>query len=72
MSESGPRIRVNGEEMTLAAGTLAELLERLGYPGDRSGLALAINGEVVRRTEWTTRTLKANDEIEIVGAVQGG
>jgi sulfur carrier protein len=38
----------------------------------RSGVAAAINGEVVRRAAWASTPLADGDEIEVVTAVQGG
>jgi sulfur carrier protein len=37
-----------------------------------SGIAAAVNGEVVRRASWPSTTLTAGDEIEVLTAVQGG
>lgn len=65
-------IRINGADRTLTAGTVARLLEQLEYGGDRRGIAVAVNGQVVPRSAWEERKLQAGDEIEIVGAVQGG
>jgi sulfur carrier protein len=65
-------IRVNGRSMDVRCRTLPELLERLGYAEGQSGIAVAVNGQVVRRSAWSSRELRDGDEIEIVGAVQGG
>lgn len=67
-----PRIRVNGEPRPLRCRTVAELLDGLGYLAGRKGVAVAVNGEVVRRAEWTGRQLEAEDSVEIVHAVAGG
>jgi sulfur carrier protein len=37
-----------------------------------TGIAAAVNGEVVRRASWSTTRLGAGDEVEILTAVQGG
>ena len=37
-----------------------------------SGVAAAINGELVRRASWPSTRLAAGDEIEVLTAVQGG
>ena len=37
-----------------------------------SRLAVAVNGEVVRRAEWETTALTEGDRVEIVAAIQGG
>ena len=65
-------IEVNGTSHRLTRQTLAELLESLGHGGAASGIAVAVNGEVVRRAAWDERRLHDGDRVEIVGAVQGG
>ncbi len=65
-------IRINGAERILTAGNLARLLEQLGYGNDGRGIAVAVNGQVVPRNAWDEAKLQGGDEIEIVGAVQGG
>jgi sulfur carrier protein len=37
-----------------------------------TGVAAAVNGEVVRRAAWPRTLLADGDEIEVVTAVQGG
>ena len=37
-----------------------------------SGVAAAVNGEVVRRAAWPQTQLADGDEVEVVTAVQGG
>lgn len=37
-----------------------------------SGIAAAVNGELVRRASWSSTRLSAGDEIEVLIAVQGG
>jgi len=37
-----------------------------------TGVAAAVNGEVVRKAAWTSTRLTAGDQVEIVTAVQGG
>ena len=64
--------RVNGAERELIANDLTELLEQLGHPGDALGIAVAVNGQVVPRSAWSERKLRAGDDVEIVGAVTGG
>jgi sulfur carrier protein len=65
------RIQVNGTEREFADdSTLAEVLETVGTP--RSGVAVALGGEVVRRGRWTEVVVPAGAHIEILTAVQGG
>jgi sulfur carrier protein len=37
-----------------------------------TGIAVAVNGEVVRRVSWSQHQLAPGDEIEVLTAVQGG
>jgi sulfur carrier protein len=37
-----------------------------------TGIAVAVNGEVVRRSSWPLRLLSPGDEVEVLTAVQGG
>lgn len=67
------RLFLNGTERELHDGTtLADLLLLAGLPPDRTGVAVARNGEVVRRTEWAGTHLSEGDRIELVSATQGG
>lgn len=65
------KARVNGVEQELADGTtLAELIESRGVPP--SGVAVAVNGDVVRRSEWAQTMLHDGAVVEVLTAVQGG
>jgi sulfur carrier protein len=37
-----------------------------------SGVAAAVNGEVVRRGAWASTQLADGDQVEVLTAVQGG
>jgi sulfur carrier protein len=37
-----------------------------------SGVAVALNGEVVPRTDWTSTIVREADRVEVLTAVQGG
>ncbi|GAA2100086.1 sulfur carrier protein ThiS [Actinomadura alba] len=37
-----------------------------------TGIAVALNDEVVRRAEWTATPLREADRLEVLTAVQGG
>ena len=66
-------ILVNGKPQTLpGALTLRRFLETLGLPTLERGVAVSLNGELVRRADWERTALKAQDEVEIVQATQGG
>jgi sulfur carrier protein len=66
------RIRINGQDEPLAAETLAALLEVKAVDVAQKGIAVALNGAVVPRSEWAATKLKAGDSVEIVRARQGG
>ena len=65
-------VTLNGREVEVEVDRLGVLLATLPLPEDRRGVAVAINGTVVRRSEWDDTTLADGDVIELVGAVQGG
>ena len=51
---------------------LLDLLAELVGPEPPPGVAVAVNGEVVRRLNWKNVRLADGDHIEIVKAAQGG
>ena len=65
-------IRINGEGAQLSAATLAELLAQNGIDIDGKGIAVALNGHVVRRQAWMETKLSPGDNVEIVRVRQGG
>jgi len=72
MSDRQTSIRVNGEIEPLLATTLSALLQKKEISPDARGIAVAINGAVVPRAAWSSTSLRAGDEVEIVRARQGG
>lgn len=66
-------ILLNGEERKVAPGaTVADLVTELGRSPDRPGAAVAVNGEVLARSQWSQASLHEGDRVEVLGAVQGG
>ncbi|MGB8197802.1 MAG: sulfur carrier protein ThiS [Acidimicrobiales bacterium] len=63
-------IRVNGDAQPFVDESVAELLDRLSI--ETRGVAVAIDGDVVRRSEWSTTRIDDGVVIEIVTAVAGG
>jgi sulfur carrier protein len=64
-------VQVNGDWRAIPDGsTVAGLLAALGT-GPR-GVAVALNGEVVRRGEWGKVVVPPGARLEILTAVQGG
>jgi sulfur carrier protein len=68
----GMTIRINGEGAPLTAATLAELLAENGVASDGKGVAVAVNGQIVRRQAWKDTRLSPGDDVEIVQVRQGG
>lgn len=65
-------IHVNGTPREVAGDTtVADLVASL-VPGDARGTAVAVDGEVVARSDWSTTTPPAGARVEILRAVQGG
>jgi len=65
------RIEINGEIRDVPAELdLAALLDRLSLSSRR--VAVELNREVVRRSDWASRKLSEADKIEIVHFVGGG
>ena len=62
---------INGEQRELAsdAGVL-DALGALGLP--RTGVAVAVDGEVVPKALWAATALADGAQVEILTAVQGG
>jgi thiazole synthase len=66
-------VEVNGEAVVLAPGaTVAAAIDAAGAGSDRRGLAVAVDGEVVPRSEWTDTELREGQSIEVLAAIQGG
>jgi sulfur carrier protein len=64
-------VKLNGEPRHLPDGArLAEAVAELTELA--SGVAAAVNGDVVPRSSWAATSLRDGDQIEVVTAVQGG
>jgi sulfur carrier protein len=65
------KAKVNGLERELADGsTVATVLALLDAPP--SGVAVAVDGEVVPRAAWGTTAVPEGAAVEVLTAVQGG
>ncbi len=71
MMEDGA-VLVNGQPLPLRAASIRGLLEELKLDPERPGLAVALNDEVVPRSEWRRTAVRPGDRIEVVSAVAGG
>lgn len=66
-------VELNGRPAELRDGaSLAEAVALAGVEPGESGVAAAVDGEVVSRTDWSARRLREGQAIEVVRAVQGG
>jgi sulfur carrier protein len=64
-------VQVNGAWRAVPDGTtVAGLLAALGTA--HRGVAVALNGEVVRRGDWAETVVPPGARLEILTAVQGG
>jgi sulfur carrier protein len=68
----GLTVRLNGKDTAVAAVTVAALLAEVGIDAGRRGVAVALNGAVVRRAEWAWAPVASGDTLEIVQPLQGG
>jgi sulfur carrier protein len=65
------RVKLNGEARELPdSATMAEAVAELTKLA--SGVAAAVNGDVVARGSWAATPLRDGDQVEVVTAVQGG
>lgn len=64
-------IIVNGDKVELADGAnVKQLAEKQNLP--EKGVAVAVNNDMVPRTDWENRILKEGDDVIIIKAVCGG
>ena len=66
-------IVLNGERREIAEGaSVRDAALLLGAEPDARGVAVAVDGEVVPRSELETQTLSEGARVEVVVAIQGG
>ncbi|HLQ55851.1 MAG TPA: sulfur carrier protein ThiS [Streptosporangiaceae bacterium] len=65
------KIIINGTAHELGAGTSVGDAVRL-VTTSASGIAAAVNGEVVRRACWDSTPVADGDLVEVITAAQGG
>jgi sulfur carrier protein len=67
------RVVLNGRSSDLPDGaTVQAAVEALDLPASGRGVAVAVDAEVVPRTEWPTHELTEGARIEVLRAIQGG
>jgi sulfur carrier protein len=64
------RVIVNGEQREIASVRVDALLSELEYEGTH--FAIALNYDVLPRSQWAQTALQTGDEIEIITPRQGG
>ena len=64
------RVRINGNDIEVAASTLCDVVEELGYDG--AIVATAVNKSFVPRTQRNGVALHDGDAIEIIMPMRGG
>jgi sulfur carrier protein len=63
-------IRVNGVAQEHVDESVSELVARLEI--EPRGIAVAIDGEIIRKADWSATPIGDENVIEIVTAVAGG
>jgi sulfur carrier protein len=67
------KVLLNGSEAELIDGaTVQTAVESLDLPASGRGVAVAVDAEVVPRTQWDTHKLDEGARVEILRAIQGG
>ena len=65
-------VQINGSPQSIEPDlTIAQLVEDRCGPGAQ-GVAVAVNGSVLRKSQWEQTAIEAGDEIEILHATSGG
>jgi sulfur carrier protein len=66
-------VLLNGDPAELADGaTVQAAVEHLELPASGRGVAVAVDAEVVPRTQWDSHELTEGARVEILRAIQGG
>lgn len=63
-------ITFNGEQFDTQSFTVRELLDDCGVDG--RGVAVAVDGAIVPRSQWSESTLREGAVVEVVTAAAGG
>lgn len=65
------QITFNSHHLSIALGTnVVQLLEAQGIQG--RFVAVAINQQIVKASEWSNTILSAGDNVIVLGAIKGG
>lgn len=66
------RITVNDEPRETDAATVEQLVQDVLGAVPEAGTAVAIDGDVVPRSAWSTHAVAEGNSVDILTAVQGG
>jgi sulfur carrier protein len=67
------KVTLNGSPAELADGaTVKAAVESLDLTASGRGVAVAVDAEVVPRTQWDSHELTEGARVEILRAIQGG
>jgi sulfur carrier protein len=67
------KVVLNGAEQDLPeTARVRDAVLAAGAEPDGRGLAVAVDGEVVPRSDWERAALRAGQRVEVLQAVQGG
>ena len=67
------QIRINGEDKEVQPNlNIKELIKQLNMDPLKSGIAVAVDREVIPKSKWETFILEDGSVVEIIRAVQGG
>jgi thiazole synthase len=67
------KVELNGSRMELPEGaTVATAIELSGAAPEGRGVAVAVDGDVVPRSEWEATALAEGQSVEVLAAIQGG
>ena len=73
MENKNITVSINGKKQELSGNMdLLQLVKSLGIDPTQSGVAIAVNCEVIPRKMWLGTCINSDSEIEIIHAVQGG
>jgi sulfur carrier protein len=61
----------NGEEKSTNAHNILEFLKEIDI-SEQKGIAVALNQEVISKSDWEKIQITENDQIIIIRATQGG
>ena len=67
------KVVLNGRDAELAEGATGRAaVDALDLPAPERGVAVAVDAEVVPRTQWDTHELNEGARVEVLRAIQGG